>query len=139
MRVRQNRDVSSQKVRIFFNKSSGDPMLLETEVGLRELHSALVAFLASSNVTAEFAAQTILDPAPYTEFLGGIRIAKSSGQARLSIGADRWLFLEGSTAALAQCVARFQVRAKNGHSHLYTNPISLIIEADDEWAPNSAS
>ena len=80
-----------------FNSPTGDPMLLDTRTGLRELQARFKAFVASPVDTASFAAETTGSPAPYDEFVGGLRVQKRSGEASLILAADRWLELSAST------------------------------------------
>ncbi len=126
-------------MRIFFSRDGSDPMLLDTKAGLRALHDRLVAFLRSSASSAEFGAETDHSPEPYEEFLLGLRLLKTQETTRLTIGTDRWLTLEGSPADLGECVRRFLVKENDGHTHLYTAPVSLIIEADSTRGAEIAS
>ena len=111
-------NVSWQQMRIFFSPDGSDPMLLDTKAGLRALHDKLRAFLASPDSAAEFAASTDRSPEPYKEFLRGLRVFKSQTAARLTIGPDRWLTLEGSSTELGDCTTRFLVKDEHGHQHL---------------------
>lgn len=108
-------------------------MLLDTEEGLKELHSRLLLFVDSDATDAEFPALTQGDPAPYDAFLPGIRLIKTSGAARLNMADDRWLELSGSAAEIRACVGKFVVSEEQGHAHLYTSPISLVIRADNSY------
>jgi hypothetical protein len=126
-------------MRIFYSADGSDPMLLDTKAGLHALYDKLKAFVASSEATAEFVAATDRSPQPYEEFLRGLRLSKTAGATRLTLGADRWLALEGSPSALEDCIRRFLVKEENGHQHLYTVPISLIIESDSAWEDEIAS
>jgi hypothetical protein len=126
-------------MRIFYSPGGSDPMLLDTKAGLHALHDKLKAFVASSESTVEFAAATDRSPDPYKEFLRGLRLSKTEGATRLTLGADRWLVLEGSPTALEGCIRQFLVKEENGHQHLYTAPFSLIIEADSAWEEEVAS
>jgi hypothetical protein len=126
-------------MRIFFSRDGSDPMLLDTKAGLHALHDKLVAFLRSPASSAEFAAETDHSPEPYEEFLLGLRLLKAQGAARLTIGADRWLALEGSPTDLGDCIRRFLVKEDDGHTHLHTAPVSLIIEADSTRGAEVAS
>jgi hypothetical protein len=126
-------------MRIFFSPDGSDPMLLDTKPRLHALHGELQAFLLSTADTAEFSAQTDRSPEPYQEFLGGLRLVKAEGRARLTLGDDRWLTLQGSPAELAECIKRFLIKEEDGHTHLYTAPVSLIIESDSTWGADLAS
>jgi hypothetical protein len=59
-----------------FNSSTGDPVLLDTAQGLHTLQQAFGAFLESPSLTKSFAAATNGSPAPYEEFLPGLRVSK---------------------------------------------------------------
>jgi hypothetical protein len=117
-------------MRIFFSPDGSDPMLLDTKAGLHALHQELRVFLGSPVTFAAFPAVTIGSPAPYAEFLGGFRVIKTIGEARLTVASDRWLVLEGSIAELEKCVREFPIEEEDGHCHLYTAPVSLIIESE---------
>ena len=106
-------------------------MLLDTEQGLRELHSRLLLFVDGDVIKAEFPALIHGSPDPYNEFLPGIRLIKTAGEAVLDMADDRWLELSGSDAELRACAQMFVVSEEQGHRHLYKSPISLIIEADN--------
>jgi hypothetical protein len=114
-----------------FNSSSGDPMLLDTSQGLRTLQQAFAAFLASPSSATSFAAATDGSPTPYDEFLLGLRVSKG-GANQLQLSADRWLELSGSSQDL-QAFHESLAPADGDHLHWYSDPISLIIEADDSW------
>ena len=126
-------------MRIFYSPDGSDPMLLDTKAGLWALHEKLQGFLSSPVASAQFAAEIDRSPDPYDEFLPGLRLRKGEGAARLTLDADRWLTLEGSAAELADCVKRFLIKQENGHTHLYTTPVSLIIEADSTRGAEIAS
>jgi hypothetical protein len=73
-----------------FNSPSGDPMLLDTAQGLRALQKSFDDFLASSSLAASFSAATNGSPAPYGEFLPGLRVSKG-GPKQLVFSVDSWL------------------------------------------------
>jgi hypothetical protein len=60
-------------------------------------------------------------------------VVKSTGEPSLILGPDRWLVLAGASSKLEECVKRFLVEEEDGHTHLYTAPIALIIESDSDW------
>jgi hypothetical protein len=126
-------------MRIFFSPDGGDPTLLDTQAGLHALYDKVKAFLISTASSAEFAAHTDRSPEPYKEFLLGLRVTKAQGATRLTLGTDRWLTLEGSPAELAECARQFLINQDDGHTHLHTAPVSLIIEADSTWGAEIAS
>lgn len=113
-------------------------MLLDTESGLRVLHSELQAFLKSQAQSRDFVASTDRSPQPYDEFLPGLRVVKSAGDLALQQTADRWLVLSGSDATLSACARTFLVSESQGHKHLYAAPVSLIVEADNYWESDGA-
>ena len=111
-------------------------MLLDTRTGLRELQVRLKAFVVSPVDTASFAAETTGSPAPYDEFLGGLRVQKRSGEASLILAADRWLELSASTDSHTSTRS---TRA-TGHLHLRRKPtgrcypIRTAVRLIKEWA-----
>ena len=130
-----NAKVSSHEMRIFFSPNGSDPMLLDTKAGLHALHRDLRLFLASSSTSGAFPADTAGSPEPYAEFLHGLRLSKGAGEARLTLAPDRWLVLEGSISELERCARKFLIEGEDAHTHLYTAPVSLIIEAESVWTP----
>ena len=114
-------------------------MLLDTEQGLRDLHSRLLLFVDGGTTEAEFPALTHASPDPYDEFLPGLRLIKTSSEARLDVANDRWLELSGSSTELRECAKKFVVSEEQGHRHLYTSPLSLIIEADNYYESDIAN
>jgi len=123
---------------LIFNSPYGDPMLLDSAQGLRELHEQLERFIVSPELEASFPANTTGDPTPYEEFLGGLYIKKSTGSSYLSFSNDRWLVLSASPEDLAVFNKTLLVTEDGEHNHWYSSPVSLIIEAD-EWRANSES
>jgi len=121
-------------MRIFYNHSAGDPMLLDREEALHAFATELREFAAGRRVSGAFSAETDGSPDPYTAFLCGIRVQRvDGGSPELYLANDRWLELQACVADLEKlCLNVAQL--KNGdHTHLYANPISLIVEADDSW------
>ncbi|WP_426701173.1 hypothetical protein ACPPVV_17670 [Rhodanobacter sp. Col0626] len=112
-----------------FNSTSGDPMLLDTAQGLRSLQDAFGAFLSSPHSAASFEAATRGSPAPYDEFLLGLRVSKG-GTAQLQLAKDGWLELSGAHEDLL-AFHQLLAPAAGDHLHWYCQPVSLIIEADD--------
>jgi hypothetical protein len=120
-------------MRIFYAEV-GDPMLLDGEAGLHALAVDLRAFLDSSVRSAEFRGEVTGDPAPYSEFLPGVRVHKvASGPARLEIAGDRWMELTALTDDLERLHSKLARANGSGHTHFYAAPFSLILEADDSW------
>ena len=123
---------------IIFQSSNGDPMLLDSPRGLRELDRQFRAFLESSSTRASFPAITTGDPAPYSARLADLRVEKTQGPSQLLLAGDRWLELTACPHELSQ-FANALSRLKDGnHHHWYTSPVALIIEAD-EWHANCES
>jgi len=108
-------------------------MLLDTEEGLRALHQRMAGFIASTEKEAVFAAQTSGSPAPYEEFLGGLRVQKRDGEARLCVAEDHWLELSGPLERLQAFAEKLLVTEAEGHRHWYGVPVSLILEADNYY------
>ena len=116
-----------------FNSSTGDPMLLDNVQGLRDFQLAFGNFLTSSAQAISFPAVTNGSPAPYDEFLLGLRVSKGEAK-RLQLSADRWLELSGSPQDL-QAFHGLLVPEDGDHLHWRSAPTSLIIEADDTIVP----
>ena len=122
-----------------FNSATGDPMLLDSESGLRTLHKSFLEFLASAEKAATFAAETAGDPSPYEEFLGGLRVQRTDADAQLRFTEDRWLELSGRTEDLKGFAEKILVTEEQGHRHWYGAPVSLIFEADDYCPPERSA
>jgi hypothetical protein len=123
---------------LIFYSSTGDPMLLDSSHGLRDLEREYRRFLESPSQQASFPAIVVGDPEPYSELLGGLRIEKTPGSTQLHITDDRWLKLIGSPHDLQRLAQAFSGLEDGSHHHFYASPISLIIEAD-EWRANRES
>jgi len=123
---------------LIFNSPNGDPMLLDSVQGLRDLHDRLEHFLNSSAQEASFPAITTGEPAPYEEFLGGLRVTKNEKSSSLSFANDRWLVLLAPPKELMGFSKILLVEEDGAHHHWYSNPVALIIEADN-WRANSES
>jgi hypothetical protein len=106
-------------------------MLRATDSGLALLRGAVLDLVGSSRESAEFAAVVTGSPAPYDEFLQGLRIVKG-GAAQLSILEDRWLELRGPSESIAKFAQKLVPIDGGGHRHWYSMPTSLIIEQADD-------
>jgi hypothetical protein len=93
----------------------------------------MTAFLASTEKEAVFAAQTSGSPTPYDEFLGGLRVQRRDGEARLCFSEDRWLELSEPVEELQGFAEKLLVTEEQGHRHWYGVPVSLILEADNYY------
>lgn len=113
-------------------------MLLDSVQGLRELHDRFENFLASPSRAISFPAITSSDPEPYDELLLGLHVIKDEGVNKLSFSDERWLVLEAPIDKLEQFCKILIVEKDGGHHHWYSNPVSLIIEADN-WRTGSES
>ena len=114
-----------------FNAAVGDPMLLDSAQGVRLRHQRLAEFLNSGAQEASCPALTKGDPAPYTEFLLGLRLRTDAQSSELRIADDRWLELKAPAAELQKFAQKLLGFTDDGHHHWYSSPVSLIIEADD--------
>jgi len=121
---------------MIFNSANGDPMLLDSVQGLRELHKQFEDFLSSSADEASFGAITNSDPAPYEELLCGLHVIKNEGYNDLTFSDDRWLVLSASPRVLSDFSKSLFVQHDGDHNHWYGSPVSLIIEADG-WRAGS--
>lgn len=115
-----------------FSGEDGDPMLLDTRQGLSALHEVFNQFLVSRAPTAAFEARTTGDPEPYREFLRGLRVSKG-GPPELRLSPDKWLELSGSLEDLSSFCQQLLITEDGAHHHWYSSPVSLIIEADDDY------
>lgn len=115
------------------NSQIGDPVLVDTANGLCALSDFLNAFLAAPSHDSTFVAETAGNPAPYEEFLLGLKVTKGSG-LQLTISDDRWLHLTASPQELQAFAALVRQPANSDHRHLYCTPASLIIEEGDPWS-----
>lgn len=120
-------------------------MLLGTGRELNVLHAQLNEFLASRAMETSYPADVTLDPAPYKEFLRGLRLKKAEGLTALRLTDDRWLELTGSEMNLAAYVRHFRFDdpdADDHHhpdsgSHMARGSLRLIVEADSSWSENA--
>ena len=132
-------------MRIFYSSDS-DPMLLDTGAELNALHLRLNDFLTSSEMSISLPAETTLSPAPYQEFLCGLRLKKSQGLVMLTLTQDRWLELAGSEDNLAKYVSHFKFDKPEEDDHHHTDngehmargTLRLIVEADSTWSECNA-
>jgi hypothetical protein len=133
-------------MRIYYSQDTG-PMLLETGVNLDLLQGRLSTFLTSEIESDSVPAETAHSPAPYHEFLGGLRIQKTQGQVMLSLAEDRWLELTGSEANLAKYISHFYfwkpeedaADNQDNAEDIALGSLSLIFEeADSTCAENVA-
>jgi hypothetical protein len=112
-------------------------MLLDSVEGLRTLHEDFAKFILSEAPQESFPAATDGSPAPYPEFLLGLRVRRSSHGSTLCISQDRWLELSASLVDLQRFSACLLVPKDGDHRHWHGSPTSLIIEADDWRAHES--
>jgi hypothetical protein len=109
----------------------GDPMLVHSVSGLRELHARIQGFLESPDRSLALAA--VLDSDPHYRFLPGLRLTKSPGTPHLSSGDDLWLELAARPDELMRFNKVVLVEDDGDHQHWHCSPVSLIVEADDAW------
>lgn len=116
-------------------------MLQGTGRELNLLYAQLSKFLASGAEEVSFPADFKLDPAPYKEFLQGLRVKKAQGLTALRLADDRWLELAGSVVNLAAYVRHFRFDDPDAHehhhpdngSHMARGSLCLIVQADSSW------
>ena len=117
-------------MRIFYSSNSEDPMVLDHEEKLHGLAAELRAVPAVRDGRT-FAADIGGSPAPYDELLQGLRVCKlGAGPTACHITNDRWLDLRLSDADLDHLCRNLEQLRNGEHTHLYSNPISLVFEAD---------
>lgn len=119
-------------MKIYYSRNSGDPMLVGSPDELLALHREFKKFIASPGLSARFAASVHGDATPYDEFINGLQLSKTRGGPRLALSSDNWLVLEGSQHEIGLCADRLIFDAKLGHVHLYSAPMSLIIQANED-------
>ena len=102
-------------------------MLFDTASGLLALHRSLGAFIISPSLEAAFPAVTTGSPAPYTEFLPGLRVRKDA-RSTLVVSPDGWLELSGSPQDIQSFGSQLLACKTGLHTHWYSAPASLIIE-----------
>ena len=108
-------------------------MLLDTVQGLRSFKVQFADFLASGHAAAAFVADVSGDPAPYEEFLNGLRVKKADSAPTLFLAQDNWLELSGQLKELSTFKDALSVESDGDHNHYYCSPVSLIIEVDESW------
>jgi hypothetical protein len=121
---------------MIFYSDGGDPMLLDSAAGLRDLHAQIKGFVDSVTVNKSLAANPLGGPEPYAEFLLGLRMTKTDASHALSISADRWIEHSAPVLELRRFAEKF-LMLNGEHRHWYSTPASLIIEANDWRASNS--
>jgi hypothetical protein len=115
-----------------YHATIGDPMLIDAASGLHALASQIEAFAASSSQSAAFAAVVGDSPAPGVGSLLGLRLHKGSGQ-QLTISDDRWLELNASPVHIQSFATLLRQPHDGDHCHLYSTPVSLIVEEGEPW------
>src|SRR5689334_21759169 len=121
-------------MRIFYDPSGSDPMLLDRVDALHQFADQLRQITVGAKQGAVFHAETGGSPAPYSEFLHGIRISIAAPvEAELSLAHDQWLDLRVSANELEILSRRIERLEDGVHTHLDSAPIALVIEADDTW------
>ena len=113
-------------------------MLLDSVQRLRKLHDRFEDCLNSPAQEVSFPAITTGEPAPYEEFLGGLRVRKNEGTSSLAFANDGCLALSAPSRELHEFCKTLLVEEDGAHHHWYTNPVAFIIGADD-WKANSES
>ena len=121
-----------------FNSSAGDPMLFATANGLLALHRSLEAFLNSASLESAFPALTTGNPAPYAEFLLGLKVRKGN-RSMLSLLPNGWLELAGSPHDINSFGSKLLTCKNGSHTHWYSTPVSLVIEEGNFEAVASES
>jgi len=120
-------------------------MLLDKGGRLNALHSQLTSFLESCATETSFPADVTHDPAPFEDFLPGLRVKKAEGKVVLRLADDRWLELAGSKENLAEYIRHFRFddpdadvhhHPENG-SHMSRGSMHLVVEADSSWGEHA--
>lgn len=115
------------------SSDQGDPMIVDSGAGLAEVARLIDIFLGVRDETLEIATQTHGNPAPYDHFLNGLRLIKSPTNKSTQITEDGWITITADTTDLRNFSERFTGVEDGTHQRWYGNPVSLIIEADDDW------
>ncbi len=116
-----------------FNSNDGDPMILLTSNGLKEFMKKVNDFIESDNSSILFTTETFGTPSPYDEFLNGLKITKCKGDSSLMLNDDNWLDLSVKKEEIKEVNLNLSFLNDGDHEHLYSNPMSLIIEVDESW------
>jgi hypothetical protein len=118
---------------IFYSSGCGDPVLLDNVQGFYRLAQELRMMAAGANLDVAFAAEISRSPAPYAELLAGLRVRRLSvGHTSCSLGLDRWIELRISQGDLEKLCLNLERLRDCDHTHLYSKPLSLIFEADED-------
>jgi hypothetical protein len=116
-----------------FHSETGDPMVLDRELGLHATGVDLDRFVAGTAIVCSFSAETTGSAEPYQEFLVGLRVEKVDAGAPAVRIDERWLELKATTTDL-QRLSDLLVSMRDGeHTHFHASPVSPIFEADDSW------
>jgi hypothetical protein len=107
-------------------------MLMDAASGLLALARQIESFAASSATSAAFAAEVSADTGRHDELLLGLRLKKGSGQ-QLTISDDRWLELSAAPEDIQSFADLLREPREGDHRHLYSSPVSLIIEEGEPW------
>jgi len=121
-------------------------MLLGPGAELNALHAHLSEFLASPEADLSVPAEVTLSPAPYQQFLPGLRLKKTQNSVCLCLANDGWLELSGSVLNLSKYVShfRFEPPDQDDHHHpdnanyMAHGSLRLVIEADSTWGEENA-
>ncbi len=127
-------------MRIYYSVGS-DPVILDSIMGLNNIHDSLKGFMSSAEKTLSLTADTSGSPRPYNELLRGLEVEKSEGAIFVSVTAQRYLRIAGSVENLRIYIDFFQfAEGEESHHHHpeyvdtpgYIKPgtLSLVIEAD---------
>jgi hypothetical protein len=124
-------------------------MLLDSLVGMNELHQRLKAFLDGPDAVLHLPADCSGTPEPYEELLTEFIIKKESGPICLAFTPERGLQLTGSLENLKTYIEYFHFRsdAEDDHHHpeyvleggqpkkgyISAKSLRLIIEVNTDW------
>ena len=119
-------------------------MILDSIMGLNELHARLQSFLESEQRSIRLSADVSGSAEPYEELLSALEIEKTEGPIFAFLSSDRALKITGGVENLVVYAEAFRFRNDEEGSHHhpeyvkrtgYIKPgtLSVIIEADSEY------
>jgi hypothetical protein len=120
-------------MRVYYSaEGDQDAVLSDSIDGLRVLHDLIESFVASDSKSLRIAADQGGSPERYDELLAGLNIEKTDSLSA-TIGRDRWIYLTAPSDALRDTARRIAALDNTQHSHVYSAPVGLIVEARNEW------
>jgi hypothetical protein len=124
------RDEPTMKI-YFTAEGDQDAVLSDSVDGLRALHDLIESFVASNSQSLRIAAHEGSSPGRYDELLAGLNNEKADSLTA-TIGRDWWIYLTASSDALRDTARRIATLDDTQHTHIYSTPMALIVDALNE-------